>query len=75
MQILLGLVGVAAWLFCILVFQNSKSAVHEIEALIAGLIGTTAIGLAGVINAVHSLKPKPVAAAIALPAQQQTHQR
>lgn len=46
MRFLLMLVGMVAFLFCGLVFANSQSSIHEIEALILALIGVTAAGLA-----------------------------
>ena len=56
MVILMGLVGIVSWLFGMYVFSIAGSAVHEIEALIALLMGTVALGLAGVIEATQSLK-------------------
>ena len=56
MTILMVLVGSAAWLFGFFVLSHAMSAVHEIEALIALLLGTVAFGSAGIIDSVRDLK-------------------
>lgn len=56
MMILMVLVGAIAWLFGFFVLSHALSAVHEIEALIALLLGTVAFGFAGAIDATKDLK-------------------
>lgn len=51
--VLLSVIAVGALAFGALVFSEARTAVHEIEALIMFLIGTVALGCAGIIEAVR----------------------
>lgn len=50
---ILGVWGFIAGAIGAILFSVSKSAIHEIEAAIAFLIATVAIGCAGIIEAVN----------------------
>lgn len=68
MAIFLGVFGILAWLLSGGIFAVSTSAVHEIEALIAVLIGTVAFGAVGMIEASHDLRDKLLASSRQHPA-------
>jgi hypothetical protein len=51
--VLLAVIAVAALAFGALAFMGAKSAVHEIEGLIMFLIGTVALGTAGIIETIR----------------------
>jgi uncharacterized membrane protein HdeD (DUF308 family) len=69
MKWFLVVVGVLAILFGLAVFANARSAVHEIEAMIAFVVFAVCFSGAGVISAVESLRPKPVPAPPPMPRQ------
>lgn len=56
MGALMIILGVLAWILGSLIFVGAKSALHEIEGLLAIGFGTIALGLGGVITAVNDLK-------------------
>jgi hypothetical protein len=58
MEFVLGLWGVLAAAFGVMVLSGSKSAIHEILAGMGFLVATISIGSAGIIYAVNSLKKK-----------------
>jgi hypothetical protein len=60
--VLLFVVGVCGALMCGSIMAAAQSAVHEIEALIAGLISACSIGLACVALCVEKLREDTVAA-------------
>lgn len=55
-NVVCGLIGIAGLLGGIFMLSKSVSAVHEIEALIAFLIGVVGLGMSGVISAVDGLR-------------------
>jgi hypothetical protein len=62
MRILLGILGVLGFLFAVLVFSHAQSAIHEIEALIGGVIAVVSLGAVGIISAIESGTKQQLAA-------------
>ena len=56
MKFFLFIVAILAFLFGLGVMVGSKSAVHEIEAMILFLISTVSMGCAGIIESVNRLR-------------------
>jgi len=55
-KVFLAILAMLALLAAVGVFGSAKSAVHEIEAFILGLIFVTAMGTAGIIESIDKLR-------------------
>jgi UDP-N-acetylmuramyl pentapeptide phosphotransferase/UDP-N-acetylglucosamine-1-phosphate transferase len=56
MRIFVGVVGILALFAAAYVFAAAQSAVHEIEAFIAVLIGVTGLGSAGIMERLEDVR-------------------
>jgi len=61
MKYLLIIIALVALIFGVFAMMVAKSAIHEIEALMAGLIFTTGLAGAGIIEAIEGQRSVRVA--------------